>query len=220
MKQLAIRGYSTVTPFRNEEQLKCVLCDLGVVEAFDATAVHELYYKIGGIIGAWLSEHESRDVSPVAKALLSVARHLTDASKLLSGRVSGFHTHVEIEVTSKTAEFLALDPTVGSLTKAQELISAFQQEASRLGHVCMVAYVDLTQEAGKGGRAPLSWYDSFTVLLLEIAHKAGVAPTLRKDRSKPGPKRLVVRCGTGFRVLPIPPDAVPQRRGMRKTPRA
>ena len=125
MKQLAIRRYSTVTPFRNEEQLKCVLCDLGVVEAFDATAVHELYYKIGGIIGAWLSEHESRDVSPVAKALLAVARHLTDASKLLSGRVSGFHTHVEIEVTSKTAEFLALDPTVGSLTKAQELISAF-----------------------------------------------------------------------------------------------
>ena len=45
MKKLAIRGYSIATPFRNEEQLKCVLCDLGVVEAFDATAVHELYSK-------------------------------------------------------------------------------------------------------------------------------------------------------------------------------
>lgn len=183
MKQLPIRGASTATPVRSEKELECVLGKLGVVQAFDATAVHELYYRIGGIIGAWLTEQESRDVSPVAKALLSVAGHLTDVAKLLSGHETGFQTHVEIEVTSQTAEFLALDPTVGSLTKAHELISSFQREASRLSHVCMVAYVDSAHEAGKGGRAPLSWYDSFTVLLLEIAHKAGVAPTLRKDRS-------------------------------------
>ena len=122
------------------------------------------------------------EVSPVAKALLSIGRNLTDAVRLLSGHETGLRTSVEIEVTSQTAEFLALDPAVGSRAKARELIAAFQREAARIGHVCMIAYADITHEAGNGGRPALNWYDDFTDLLLEVAVKAGVAPTLRKDR--------------------------------------
>jgi hypothetical protein len=46
----------------------------------------------------------------------------------------------------------------------------------------MVAYADLNQKALNKGRAPLRWYDEFTALLLDIAKKAGVEPSLCKDR--------------------------------------
>jgi hypothetical protein len=46
----------------------------------------------------------------------------------------------------------------------------------------MVAYADLNQKALNEGRAPLRWYDEFTALLLKIAEKAGVDPSLGKDR--------------------------------------
>ena len=172
-----------VSPVQSEAELKSILSNLGVARTFDEAGVHELYLRIGRIIGAWRSEQESKEVQPVAKALLSVARHLTDASELLSGHDTGLRSRKEIEVTSQTAKFLALDPAVGSLTKAHELISAFHREAAWIGHVCMVAYADLANEAGQGGRPALEWYDEFTALLLEIADKAGVAPTQRKDRS-------------------------------------
>jgi hypothetical protein len=42
---------------------------------------------------------------------------------------------------------------------------------------------DLKQRVGKSGRPQSDWYDDFTRLLLDIAHKAGVKPRLSKDRS-------------------------------------
>jgi hypothetical protein len=203
MKRLPIRGAPIASPFRSEAELNSVLRDLCVAHAFEEAAVHELYSKIGKVIGAWLLEQESMQVSPVAKALLSIGKNLTDAARLLSGHETGLRTPVEIEVTSQTAEFLALDPAVGSRAKARELIAAFQREAARIGHVCMVAYADLTHEAGKRGRPALNWHGDFTDLLLEVAVKAGVEPTLRKDR-----------------INPVSSDALTECRGVRKTPGA
>lgn len=106
-----------------------------------------------------MSEQEAAEVSPVAKALRSTGSNLIDASELLSGRETGLRTHTEIEATLQAIRILALDPSVGSLEKAQVLITAFQQEAARVGHACMVAYADLTRKAANDGRAPLLWYD-------------------------------------------------------------
>jgi hypothetical protein len=192
MKRLPTRGASIASPCRSEAELKSILSELGVAHTFDEAAVHDLYLRIGNVIGAWFLEQENMQVSPVAKALLSIGRNLTDAVRLLSGHETGLRTSVEIEVTSQTAEFLALDPAVGSRAKARELIAAFQREAARIGHVCMIAYADLTHEAGKGGRPALNWYDDFTDLLLAVAVKAGGAPTLRKDRKNQTRSRLVV----------------------------
>src|SRR5262249_36952036 len=71
-----------------------------------------------------------------------------------------------------------LDPT----TSAQEFISTFARDAARIAHVSMVAYKALPNRSAERGRPALDWYDEFTALLLEIADKAGVAPTLRKGR--------------------------------------
>src|SRR5271155_862317 len=152
MKRLPTTGASIATPRLEESKLKDALRDLGVAEAFDDPAVHELYLRIGEIHGAWLSEQEAKEVSPVAKALRSAAKNLTEASNLLSGHETGFRTHVEFEATSHAARILALDPTVGSLGEAQRLISAFQEEATRIGHACMIAYADLARKASNDGR--------------------------------------------------------------------
>jgi hypothetical protein len=80
------------------------------------------------------------------------------------------------------AEYLALDPTVGSHHKAEQLLSAFHQEAARVAHVCLVARADLPDSPGERGRSALDWYDDFTALLLDIAVTAGIEPALKKDR--------------------------------------
>ena len=195
MKRLPIKGASIITPRRAEGDLKLVLEKVGAGHAFDDAATHDLYLRIGEIYGTWLSEQEAAGVSAVAKALRSTARNLIEASKVLSGQQTGLRTRIEIEATSLTTRFLALDPSVGSLGEAQALITAFQQEAARVGHACMVVYADLNRKAANDGRAPLLWYDEFTALLLEIADKAGVEPALGKDRKSGARTGWLFRAG-------------------------
>jgi hypothetical protein len=182
MARLQTSGASVGSPYRDEDELKRILSELHVDRRSPA-AVHELYWKLGAIIGNWLSElEERREASPIAKALLSTAKNLSEVSRLLSGHETGFRTSVEIGVTSEMAKYLALDPTVGSLAEAQELVSAFHREAARIAHVSLVAYTALADQPAERGRPALDWYNDFTALLLEIAIQADVAPTLRKDR--------------------------------------
>ena len=182
MKRLPIAGASTATPRLDEGELRRVLSELGVSAAFRDADVRELYVKIAGIHGAWLAEQEAKEVEPVAKALLSTAKNLSDAAKLLSGHESGLRTHIEIEATSATARIMSHDPNLGSVAAAHEVIRVFTQEADRIGHACMVAYADLTRKDPMEDTKRLRWYDDFTVLLLEIAQKGRVNPTIGKDR--------------------------------------
>jgi hypothetical protein len=114
--------------------------------------------------------------------VLTIAKGLLEAAKFLSGHETGFGTHVEVETTSAAAQALAHDQNVGSVAAAHEIIRTFRQEAESIGHACMAAYADLTQNDEGEDRKRLRWYDDFTALLLEIARKAGVKPTLGKDR--------------------------------------
>jgi hypothetical protein len=182
MTRLPSSGATIATPRRDEGQLQRVLADLQVGHVFDQNAIHELYWKVGEIIGQWLSEQQRLEVSPVARALLSTAKNLSEVSVRLGGLETGLHTDLETAVASRAAEYLALDPNVGSLATAQELISLFRQDAARIAHVCMVAHADLPDQPGERGRRALDWYDDFTVVLLDIANTGGVKPTLRKDR--------------------------------------
>jgi hypothetical protein len=127
-----------------------------------------------------MSEEEAKLVSPVASALRTTGKNLIEASKLLNGRATGFRNQIELEVTNLTTEILALNPTVGDQDKAEQLVSAFQDDATTIGHACLIAYADLARKAPNEGRAPLIWYDRFTALLLRIAKKAGIEPALHK----------------------------------------
>jgi hypothetical protein len=141
-----------------------------------------VYWKLGAIIGQWMSERSRLETSSVAKALLTTAKNLGEASVLLGGLETGLHSDLEIAVASRATEYLAMDPGVGSVSKAQELIASFHREAARIAHVLMVARADLPDQGSEAGRRALLWYDDFTAFLLDIAHRAGVEPTLRKDR--------------------------------------
>jgi hypothetical protein len=182
MARLSTSGASVVSPYRDEGELRRVLSDLRVEHAFDGAAIHAVYWKLGAIIGQWMSEQQRLEVSAVGKALLSAAGNLNEVSTLLGGLETGIHSDLEIAVASRAAEYLAMDPTVGSLDKARELVSTFQRDAARMAHVCMVARAGLPDQAGERGRPALNWYDDFTALLLEVAKEADLKPTFRKDR--------------------------------------
>jgi len=181
MARLPPSGSRVDTPRRTDEELKTVLHDLGVARVLDEAAVQELYLKLGEIIGEWSKERERLEVSPVKKAFLSIANNLSEVSRLLQGLETGIRSELEMAVASRVATLLSMDPTVGSQS-GQELLKSFCVEADRIAHVCFVAAADLPQAAGERGRRAHKWYDPFTELLLHIAEKAGVEPTLRKDR--------------------------------------
>jgi hypothetical protein len=182
MARVSTSGASVASLYRDEGELRPILADLRVAHAFDGAAVRDLYWKLGAIIGQWMSEQQRLEASAVGKALLSTARNLNEVSALLGGLETGIHSDVEIAVASRTAKYLAMDPSVGSFEKARELVSAFQQDAARMAHVCMVARADLPDQPEQRGRPALDWYDDFTALLLDVASTADVEPTLRKDR--------------------------------------
>ena len=182
MARLRTSGTAVVSPFRGQGELQRVLSDLGVGQAFDETALKEVYWSLGELIGEWMSEQSRLDRSIVAKALLTTAKNLSEASALLGGLETGLHSDVEIAVASRAAEYLAMEPGVESVGKAQELIASFHREAARIAHVLMVAHANLPDQPDQAGRPALLWYDAFTALLLDIASKAGVKPTLSKDR--------------------------------------
>jgi hypothetical protein len=183
MARLSDSGASIATPLKDEGVLHLVLSDLGA-HGFDPAAVHELYVKLSIIIGLWLSEQNRVEVVPVAKALLAAAKSLNEASSVLGGLEEGFHSDIEIAVASRAAQTLALDPTVGSLRKAQEIICLFRQDAARIAHVCMVARADLPDRPDESGRRVLDWYDDFTALLLDLASKADGARTRWRGRDR------------------------------------
>jgi hypothetical protein len=171
------------TPFGSKDELQRALVDLGVGQAFDADAIETLYWRLGHIIGSCHQERNRLEVATVAKALSAMANHLSEISQTLSGVEPGLRDMVEISVAAEIAKRLVLDPAVGSLSKAHDILSAFQQEAARIAHVCRIAHAALPDQAGERGRRPIDWYDDFTALLLEIAESGGVTPTLRKDRA-------------------------------------
>lgn len=179
MTRLPASGARIDTPRRAEGELKTVLCDLGVAQVLDEA---ELYWKLGAIIGQWSREQERLEVSPVAKALLSTANNLSEVSRLLGGLETGIRSDLEIAVASRVTNLLSPDPTLGSQS-AQELLKSFRAEADRIAHVCLVAVADLPQGPGERGRRAHKWYDAFTALLLQTAEKAGLEPTLEKDRN-------------------------------------
>jgi len=182
MKQLPIRGATVVTPSRGEDELKRAISQLGVIAVYSDADLHELYLELSALYGAWIAEQESREILPVARALLKTGKSLNEASRLLNGHATGFRTQAECEVTSQVIAVLGLNPTVRGAERAKEIIEAFQADAAMIGEACLIAYADLSRKAPNEGRPREKWYDDFTAILLGIAKKAGIDPNLNKDR--------------------------------------
>src|SRR3981189_52809 len=101
MTRLPASGARIDTPRRAEGELKRVLCDLGLAQVLDEAAQHELYWNLGEIIGQWSRERERLEVSPVAKALLSMANNLSEVSRLLRGPETGIHSDLGLAASPR-----------------------------------------------------------------------------------------------------------------------
>ena len=104
MPRLPTTGASLMTPCREESELKCVLSELCPGTIFNDDAVHQLYTTLASLIGGWLSEQARLETSPVKNALLTTAKNLSEASTLLSGLETGFHSDMEMTVARRVPE--------------------------------------------------------------------------------------------------------------------
>jgi hypothetical protein len=180
MARFSARGSGVATPTREKAELARVLSELRLAQPSEDHLVDEIYFRLAVIIGKWFAEQERVEVQPVASALLRMAKNLSEVSQLMGGLETGWRTGFEITVASQLRQYLARDPTIGS--DAESLMTSFRQGADQIANACMTGYGELSQARGKRGRLALDWYDDFTALLLDIAGKAGIEPTLRKDR--------------------------------------
>jgi len=181
MTRLPASGVSLMTPCRDKSELKEVLSELCPETTFDDATLDKYYMTLASLIGGWLSEQGRLETAPVKKALLKLAMDLNAASTLLSGLESGLRNDLEIEITRRVRDLLALNPMIGSA--AEERLKSFRQDAAAISHTCLIAANDLPSTPEKRGAKKKDWYSSFTKLILSIAKRAGVKPTLYKDRS-------------------------------------
>jgi hypothetical protein len=170
------------TPHLDEADLRNVLAQLCPDGKFSESYIEEFYLRLAQIVGQWSAEDNRLDVAPLAKTFTAMGKELKKVAKVLSGHEEGLHEIHDIEIVSQLAMILALDPEVGSRQQADKLIASLRGDAAKVAHACLIAAHDLEQAVGERGRPQAEWHDQFTVLLLEIAEKAGVAPRLRKDR--------------------------------------
>jgi len=182
MARLPTSGSSSTTPCREESDLRRVLSELCPKTTFNNAFVHEYYLTLASLIGDWLSEQARLETSPVKNALLTTAKNLSAASALLSGLETGVRSNIEKAVTSRVQNLMALNPTIGSLESARERLCSFKRDADGISHACLIAAFDLPSGPDKRGRKTKDWYHFFTALLLSIAEKASIKPTLYKDR--------------------------------------
>lgn len=171
-----------MSPCRERSELKHVLSELCRGKVFDDVEVQQYYLRLASLIGGWLSEQARLETSPVKNALLTMAKNLSEASVLLSGLETGVRSDTEIAVASRVQNLMALDPTIGSLVSARAVLDSFRRNADSISRTCLVAAADLPSRPEKRGRKAKDWYDSVLTLLLSIAEKAGINPTLYKDR--------------------------------------
>lgn len=114
-----------------------------------------------------------------------MAESLGKAAVLLGGLETGLRTGLEIAVASHIVNLMAIDPTIGSKDSAQKLLTTFRRDAERISHVCRIAAADLPRRPDKRGAKQKDWYDRFTALLLSLAEKAHLRPTLHGREAVP-----------------------------------
>jgi hypothetical protein len=199
MPRLLTSGASVMTPCREESELGRVLSELCRGITFDEAIIHTYYMALASLIGGWLSEQERLETSPVKKTLLTLAKDLSAASALLSGLETGLRSDLEIEITSRVQNLMALDPTFGSF--ARDRLSSFRRDADCISHACLIAAFDLPSGPEKRGPLAKDWYQFFRALLLAIAENAGISPTLYKDRKVNQPAGWLLRAAGEFETF-------------------
>ena len=77
---------------------------------------------------------------------------------------------------------MAKVPAIGSIDNAHAAMQQFRELTKSMIGGARVAIDELERQQEAKGRPSLNWYDDFTALLVTIAKKARIAPTLNINR--------------------------------------
>src|SRR5437899_2949328 len=125
MARLPTSGATSMSPFKKQADFSRALSDLGFNVALHEGAARELYLELAAIVGRWDAEQRRFKVKPIAKAISLMGKHLDAIADTLEAVETGFHSGTDIEIAGQLARYLALDPTVGSIDNAKDLIASF-----------------------------------------------------------------------------------------------
>jgi hypothetical protein len=190
MARLPASGVTMATPFQDgpnprvlgRADLEITLGELCPDFVFEAPEVDTFYRVICAILGTWSAENGRQDSSQLARAISGIQRDLEAVANTLNALDDGLHEQLNIEIVHQLRTSLVSNPDVGSLARAEALLSSFKLDAERIAHCCLIAAESLRMDVGKSGRPQHDWHDEFTELLHRIADKAGIEPQLWKDR--------------------------------------
>jgi hypothetical protein len=181
MARIPTSGATVVTPHLPQTDFEKALQKLCPDAELSASVVGNFYGRLAAIIGRWAAEQQRMSALSVARALTKISKNVTAATAVLSAHQTGYRDSTDIEILSQLKIALAANPRVGSLQKADELISS-KEDTAMIARACLIAARNLKTMVGKSGRPQADWHDDFTALLLDIAKETGITPNLWKDQ--------------------------------------
>jgi hypothetical protein len=205
MARLPVAGVTLRTPEGDLEKLEQVLSQLNICHAFDEPEVQALRTDLARVVGMWAAEAERIELAVLAGKLRSLGRNLVEASTILESGEGGLQRRDLFETSLQLQKYLALEPAVGTVEKARERLAAFADEAAKIGDACMVAASGLESDPGERGRAAHQWYNLFTSILLDLAARAKVKPTLGRNGTTGEWRGWLLEAAQSFETL-LPRD--------------
>jgi hypothetical protein len=181
MARIPTHGAASATPYLPQTELEKAIQELCPGAKLNASVLKNFYRRLAAIIGRWSAEQHRMSTLSIARALIKISKNLAAATDVLSAHQTGLRKSRDIEIVAQLKIALATDPQVGSLQRADELISS-KKDHAMLAKACLLAAHNLKTLTGKGGRPQADWHDGFTALLLDIANETGVKPNLWKDQ--------------------------------------
>jgi hypothetical protein len=210
LAQVASTGYSCAALYECETSLACVFSDLGL-RPLSSSDEAEFRSKLGNVIGRGLEKIAvTKKLTPDAKlqtkdiagALKAIARDLQLHEGALRGRQTGLQQSHEIEVANRIREALSKNPEIK--IDADEFLRDSCDRISTISHACLIAARDLELNKAEAGKKAIDWFDDFTRVLVNLAEKNGLRPTVENDRRTGKPKGRFFALATGIERLLYP----------------
>lgn len=211
------KGFSLGSLYEVETDLKKVVSDLKL-DAMSSDDEAKIRGKLAEIIGRGLDAMElSKKLNPGGKLqtklivnnLKAVAGSLREAETILRGLETGFRRSHEIDVAIRIREALRKNPKLKK--NADQFLGDFCDRSKTISQACLAAAELVKSTKRKGGRKPIDWYDDFTRLLVFIAKRNNIRPTIVVDRVTRKARGRFLELAAGFERLLYPAMRSPSR---------
>jgi hypothetical protein len=210
MAQVVLKGSSCASLYEYETSLARVVSDFGL-RPLSLGEEAEIRRKLGEVIGRGLDRIAvTKKLNPegklhtktIAGILRAIARDLQSHETVLRGRQTGLRQSHEIEVANRIREVLSKNPEIR--IDADEFLSDFCDRTSTISHACLIATRHIELNKAEVGKRAIDWFDDFTRVLVVIAERNCLRPTIENDRDTGKPKGHFFELAAGFERLLYP----------------